>query len=94
MLKIDFNKLAQVPFTLAVGYSQVVFGNFGSLSSGTTAYARKASVIFANVAYNLTKSATLGLEYDRNKTYYIGANNDPNDGRVSNQVFFVGTYKF
>jgi hypothetical protein len=94
MLKIDFNKLAKIPFTLAVGYSQVVFGNFGSLSSGTTAYARKASVIFANVAYNLTKSATLGLEYDRNKTYYIGANNDPNDGRVSNQVFFVGMYKF
>ena len=94
MLKIDFNKLAQVPFTLAGGYSQVVFGNFGSLSSGTTAYARKASTTFANVAYNLTKSATLGLEYDRNKTYYIGANNDPNDGRVSNQVFFVGTYKF
>ncbi|MGE4547368.1 MAG: hypothetical protein AB7E28_06305, partial [Desulfurella sp.] len=94
MLKVDFNKLAQVPFMLAGGYSQVVFGNLGTLSNVSSAYARKASTIFANVAYNLTKSATLGLEYDRNKTYYIGATNDPNNGRVSNQVFFVGTYKF
>jgi hypothetical protein len=95
MLKVDFNKLGGVPVTLAGGYSQVVFGNLGSLSNTTTtAYARKASTIFTNVVYNLTKSATLGLEYDRNKTYYIGSNNDQNDGRVSNQVFFVGTYKF
>ncbi len=95
MLKVDFNSLAQVPITLAGGYSQVVFGNLGSLSNTTaTAYARKASTTFVNVGYNLTKSATLGLEYDRNKTYYVGSNNDPNNGRVSNQVFFVGTYKF
>jgi hypothetical protein len=92
MLKVDFNKLSQVPVTLAGGYSQVVFGNLGSLTGGP--YARKASTIFANVSYNLTKSAILGLEYDRNKTYYVGSNNDPNNGRVSNQVFFVGTYKF
>jgi len=96
MLKIDFNKLSSsVPFVLAGGYSQVVFGNLGSLSNSTTnAYARKASTIFANVSYNLTKSAILGLEYDRNKTYYIGSNNDPDNARYSNQVFFVGTYKF
>jgi len=94
MLKIDFNKLSQVPITLAGGYSQVVFGNLGNLSNGSSAYARKASTIFANIGYNLTKSATLGLEYDRNKTYYVGATNDPDNGRVSNQVFFVGTYKF
>lgn len=95
MLKIDFNKLTQVPITLAGGYSQVVFGNLGALSVvSNTAYARKASTIFANVGYNLTKSTTLGLEYDRNKTYYIGSNNDPNNARFSNQVFFVGTYKF
>ena len=95
MLKVDFNKLAQVPFTLAGGYSQVVFGNLRSLDEFKDKYyARKASTIFANVSYNLTKSATLGLEYDRNKTYYVGAGNDPDDGRVSNQVFFVGTYKF
>jgi len=94
MLKIDFNKLSQAPITLAGGYSQVVFGNLGNLSNGSSAYARKASTIFANIGYNLTKSATLGLEYDRNKTYYVGATNDPDNGRVSNQVFFVGTYKF
>jgi len=94
MLKIDFNKLSQVPITLAGGYSQVVFGNLGNLSNGSSAYARKASTVFANIGYNLTKSATLGLEYDRNKTYYVGATNDPDNGRVSNQVFFVGTYKF
>ncbi|MGC8790937.1 MAG: hypothetical protein ACP5PO_05470 [Desulfurella sp.] len=95
MLKVDFNSLAQVPITIAGGYSQVVFGNLTTLSNTTTtAYARKASTIFVNMGYNLTKSATLGLEYDRNKTYYVGSNNDPNNGRVSNQVFFVGTYKF
>jgi hypothetical protein len=94
MLKIDFNKLSQAPITLAGGYSQVVFGNLGNLSNGSSAYARKASTVFANIGYNLTKSATLGLEYDRNKTYYVGATNDPDNGRVSNQVFFVGTYKF
>lgn len=94
MLKIDFNKLSQAPITLAGGYSQVVFGNLGNLSNGSSAYARKASTIFANIGNNLTKSATLGLEYDRNKTYYVGATNDPDNGRVSNQVFFVGTYKF
>jgi len=94
MLKIDFNKLSQVPITLAGGYSQVVFGNLGNLGNGSSAYARKASTVFANIGYNLTKSATLGLEYDRNKTYYVGATNDPDNGRVSNQVFFVGTYKF
>ncbi len=94
MLKIDFNKLAQVPFTLAGGYGQTVFGNYTTLASGTTAYVRKASVMFANVVYNLTKSLSFGLEYDRNKTYYIGANNDPNDGRVSNQVFLRGMYSF
>ncbi len=94
MLKIDFNKLAQVPFTLAGGYGQTVFGNLTSLTNNPNAYARKASTIFANVEYNLTKSLSFGLEYDRNKTYYIGANNDPNDGRVSNQVFLRGMYKF
>ncbi len=96
MLKIDFNKLAQIPFTLAGGYGQTVFGNLTSLAGGTTAYARKASTMFANVVYNLTKSLSFGLEYDRNKTYYIGAknDNDPNDGRVSNQVFLRGMYKF
>jgi hypothetical protein len=93
-MTIDFNKLAQVPFTLAGGYTQIVFGNLGSLSSSSNAYARKASSTYVNVVYNLTKSATLGLEYERNKAYYIGANNDSSDGRVSNQVLFVGTYKF
>jgi hypothetical protein len=45
MLKIDFNKLSQVPITLAGGYSQVVFGNLGNLSNGSSAYARKASTV-------------------------------------------------
>ncbi|MGC9103111.1 hypothetical protein [Desulfurella multipotens] len=46
------------------------------------------------MAYNLTKSASLGLEYDRNITYYVGSKNDPNHAQYSNQVFLVGTYKF
>ncbi len=94
MLKIDFQKLAQVPFILAGGYAQTVFGNLTSLNVGSSAYARKASTMFANIDYNLTKSLSFGLEYDRNKTYYVGANNDPNDGRTSNQIFLRGMYKF
>ncbi len=95
MLKVDFNKLAQVPFTLAGGYGQDVFGNLTTLATDpTSAYARKASTLFANVEYNLTKSLAFGLEYERNKTYYVGANNDPNDGRTSNQIFLRGTYNF
>ncbi len=94
MVKIKLNKLIQVPFTLAGGYGQTVFGNYTTLAHGTTAYVRKASTIFANVAYNLTKSLSFGLEYDRNRTYYIGAGNDPNDYRVSNQIFLRGIYYF
>jgi len=94
MLKIKLNKLIQVPFTLAGGYGQTVFGNYTLLKGLDTPYVRKASTLFANVEYNLTKSLSFGLEYDRNKTYYIGAGNDPNDGRVSNQVFLRGIYYF
>ena len=91
--QIDFNKLAQVPFTLAGGYSQVVFSNL-SMGPGTyaaTTPVRKASTIFANVSYNLTKSTMLGVEYDRNKTYYVV---NPNTSFNSNAVYVVGVYNF
>ncbi|MGC8706438.1 MAG: hypothetical protein ACP5SC_05355 [Desulfurella sp.] len=90
--KVDFNKLAQVPISIAGGYSQIIYGNLTTLSSSD--YARKAATVYANLAYNLTKSASLGLEYDRNITYYVGSKNDPNHAQYSNQVFLVGTYKF
>jgi len=95
--QIDFNKLAQVPFTLAGGYSQVVFSNLpfqdNQTWSSTNAGApvRKASTIFANVSYNLTKSTMLGVEYDRNKTYYTV---NPNSSYNSNAVYVVGVYNF
>jgi hypothetical protein len=99
--QIDFNKLAQVPFTLAGGYSQVVFSNLGlnnqglqtnaQWASNTNNNVRKASTIFANVSYNLTKSTMLGVEYDRNKTYYAV---DPNTSFNSNAVYVVGVYNF
>jgi hypothetical protein len=91
--QVDFNKLAQVPFTLAGGYSQVVFSNL-SMGPGTyaaTTPVRKASTIFANVSYNLTKSTMLGVEYDRNKTYYVV---NPNTSFNSNAVYVVGVYNF
>jgi hypothetical protein len=98
--QIDFNKLAQVPFTLAGGYSQVVFSNLSMgnteqtnaqwLTNGASSV-RKASTIFANVSYNLTKSTMLGVEYDRNKTYYAA---DPNTSFNSNAVYLVGVYNF
>jgi hypothetical protein len=100
--QIDFNKLAQVPFTLSGGYSQVVFSNLPMnnegvqtnaqwISSYSTYPVRKASTIFANVSYNLTKSTMLGVEYDRNKTYYTA---DPNASFNSNAVYVVGVYNF
>ncbi len=96
--QVDFNKLAQVPFTLALGYGQVVFSNYGDLGNNNinmyTPLVRKMSTMFANVNYNLTKSLSLGLEYDRNKTYYVGAGNDGGDGRNSNQIFLRGMYSF
>jgi hypothetical protein len=91
--QIDFNKLAQVPFTLSGGYSQVVFSNL-SMGPGTyaaTTPVRKASTIFANVSYNLTKSTMLGVEYDRNKTYYTV---NPGSSYNSNAVYVVGVYNF
>jgi len=94
--QIDFNKLAQVPFTLSGGYSQVVFSNlpfenetWSSANAG--APVRKASTIFANVSYNLTKSTMLGVEYDRNKTYYTV---NPDSSYNSNAVYLVGVYSF
>jgi hypothetical protein len=95
--QVDFNKLAQVPFTLSGGYSQVVFSNLPFQNNQTwnfynaNAPVRKASTIFANVAYNLTKSTMLGIEYDRNKTYYTV---NPNDSYKSNAVYLVGVYHF
>jgi len=95
--QVDFNKLAQVPLTLSGGYSQVVFSNLPFQDNQTwndfnaNAPVRKASTIFANVAYNLTKSTTLGIEYDRNKTYYTV---NPNDSYKSNAVYLVGMYSF
>ncbi len=92
--QIDFNKLAQAPFTLAFGYGQEIFSNYGSLTLSPSSYARRMDTMFANVNYNLAKSATLGIEYDRNKTYFIGAGNDPSSGRNANNVMLVGTYLF
>jgi hypothetical protein len=94
--QINFNKLAQVPFTLAGGYSQVVFSHLPMGSGEGYAYSastpvRKASTIFANVSYNLTKSTMLGVEYDRNKTYYTV---DPNSSYNSDAVYVVGVYNF
>jgi hypothetical protein len=93
--QIDFNKLAQVPMTLAFGYGQTVYGNYGNVDDTTKSpIVRKMSTMFANVNYNLTKSLALGLEYDRNKTYYIGAGNDGSSGQNGNQVFLRGMYSF
>jgi hypothetical protein len=97
--QIDFNKLAQVPLTVAGGYSQVVFSNLPSAdgisglewSSYATAPVRKAATIFANVSYNMTKSTMLGIEYDRNRTNYII---DPGTTYSSNAVYLVGVYNF
>jgi hypothetical protein len=95
--QVDFSKFAQVPLTLSGGYSQVVFSNLPFQDNQTwndinsNAPVRKASTMFANVAYNLTKSTTLGVEYDRNKTYYTV---NPNDSYKSNAVYLVGMYSF
>jgi hypothetical protein len=95
--QVDFSKFAQVPLTLSGGYSQVVFSNLPFQDNQTWNYfnsnapVRKASTMFANVAYNLTKSTTLGVEYDRNKTYYTV---NPNDSFNSNAVYLVGMYNF
>ncbi len=95
--QIDFNKLAQVPFKVAFGYSQGVFSNYKNLGYiNQTNYgpiARKEMTMFANVNYNLTKSLSFGLEYDRNKTYYVGAGNN-NTSSTGNDVFLVGHYNF
>lgn len=92
---IDFNKLAQVPFSISGGYSQVVFSNLPSADVWSSAYAgapvRKAATIFANVSYNMTKSTTLGVEYDRNNTNYVV---DPGTTYHSNAVYLVGIYNF
>ena len=91
--KLDFNKLAQLPFAIAGGYSQQIFSNYNNVTSNTSGYAtsNKASTIFANVTYNMTKSIMLGLEYDRNKTYYA---NDPNTAYNANVVYLMGQYSF
>ncbi|PMP68581.1 hypothetical protein [Desulfurella multipotens] len=92
--QIDFNKLAQVPVTFAFGYGQTVFSNYGELADGMTPLVRKMGTMFANVNYNLTKSFALGLEYDRNRTYYVGAGNDGGSAQNGNQVFLRGMYSF
>jgi len=95
--KLDFNKLAQLPFAIAGGYSQQIFSNYNNVTgydtTNNTYYAtsNKASTIFANVTYNMTKSIMLGLEYDRNKTYYA---NDPNTAYNANVVYLMGQYSF
>ncbi len=92
--QIDFDKLAQVPFTLAFGYGQTVFSNYKDLGNQTyTPLVRKMGTMFANVNYHLTKSLSFGLEYDRNKTWYVGGGNN-NDSATSNQVFLRGMYTF
>ncbi|MGB9745297.1 MAG: hypothetical protein ACPLW6_08565, partial [Desulfurella sp.] len=92
--QIDFNKLAQVPVTFAFGYGQTVFSNYGELADGNTPLVRKMGTMFANVNYQLTKSLALGLEYDRNRTYYVGAGNDGGSAQNGNQVFLRGMYSF
>ncbi|MGE4546474.1 MAG: hypothetical protein AB7E28_01750 [Desulfurella sp.] len=92
--QIDFDKLAQVPVTFAFGYGQTVFSNYGDLANGSTPLVRKMGTMFANVNYHLTKSLALGLEYDRNRTYYVGAGNDGNSAQNANQVFLRGMYTF
>jgi len=93
--QIDFDKLAQVPMTLSFGYGQTVFSNYGALANNTyTPLVRKMGTMFANVNYHLTKSLALGLEYDRNKTYYVGDGNDGSSGQNANQVFLRGMYTF
>ena len=93
--QIDFDKLAQVPMTLSFGYGQTVFSNYGVLADNTyTPLVRKMGTMFVNVNYHLTKSLALGLEYDRNKTYYVGAGNDGSSGQNANQVFLRGMYTF
>lgn len=91
--KIDFNKLAQLPFAIAGGYSQQIFSNYNNVTSNSTGYAtsNKASTIFANVTYNMSKSILLGLEYDRDKTYYA---NDPNSSYNANVFYLMGQYSF
>ncbi|OSS42673.1 hypothetical protein DESAMIL20_556 [Desulfurella amilsii] len=91
--KLDFNKLAQLPFAIAGGYSQQVFSNYNNVTNNTLGLAtsNKASTIFANVTYNMTKSIMLGLEYDRNKTYYA---NDPNTSYNANVLYLMGQYSF
>ena len=95
--QVDFNKILQIPIVLSGGYSQVVFSNLPFQNNQTwnfynaNAPVRKASTIFANVSYNLTKSTMLGVEYDRNKTYYTV---NPNSSYNSNAVYVVGVYRF
>ena len=50
--------------------------------------------MFANVNYHLTKSLAVGVEYDRNRTYYVGKGINERAGRNSNQVFLRGMYTF
>jgi len=93
--QIDFDKLAQMPATLSFGYGQTVFSNYTDLANNlSTPLVRKMGTMFANVNYHLTKSLSLGLEYDRNKTYYVGAGNDGSSGQNANQVFLRGMYTF
>jgi hypothetical protein len=87
--QLDGNKLVQIPVTLAFGYGQTKFSNYNA-SEYTSPTLDKYSTLFANVNYNLTKSTTIGIEYDRNSGYFIGNSQKQN----SNQVLLVGQYNF
>ncbi len=104
MAKIN---IPNTDLAVAAGYSQVIFSHYNQGSNTAlsgplngifpidgyvpSTPARKASSIFVNLAYNLTKSTTLGIQYDRNKTYYAVK---PHSSFASNQILVLGEYDF
>ncbi|MHB1647102.1 MAG: hypothetical protein ACYCSW_11470 [bacterium] len=104
--KINFQQFG-APVSVAGGYSQVLFSdyndaqnlNLGGNYSAWQPYnttnnvspVRMSGSIFANIAWNMTKSVMLGLEWDNNKTTYTV---DPDESFASNAVYAVGMYSF
>ncbi|MEM3829567.1 MAG: hypothetical protein QXP36_10190 [Conexivisphaerales archaeon] len=87
--QLDGQKLANVPVTVAFGYGQTKFSNY-VVADYSNPTLDKYSTIFVNVNYNLTKSLSLGVEYDRNNGYFIGNSTEQH----SDQVLLVGQYNF
>lgn len=101
--QVHLDKFVGAPVAVSGGYSQVAFKNYqdgqnldlGDSYANWSAYSGspvdKAASIFANVAWNVTKSMMLGLEWDNNKTNYAV---DSDASFDSNSFYLIGMYSF